>query len=173
MTKRTKKSKTQPTIVVIIALIIAIVTAIQESRQQTTPATPTLSGLVTQSLMMTATAALTTPTPTASLASNTTSVPRPTLNSVATDPPGLEVTPMAGTLYDITGTVSALGCPDSRCKVVDTYKKNNIIVVLGTVLGTGYKDKETRIWYQVLSHDGNKVYVHGSYVAVHNIGLTD
>ncbi len=173
MTKRTKKSKKQPTIVVIIALIIAIVTAIQQSRQPATTTTPVATGLVTQILIMTATSVPSTQIPAATVSSNETSVPRSTSLPVATDPPGLELTPMTGTLYDITGTVNALGCPDSRCKVIETYKKNNIIVVTGTVMGTTYKNKDTRIWYQVLSHNGNKVYVHGSYVALHDVGVTN
>lgn len=170
MTKRTKKSKTQPTIVVIITLIIAVVTAIQQSRQPTTPSTPVATGLVTQILIMTATAAPKTQIP-AATDSSSTLVPRPTNN--ATDVPGLEITPVIGSLYEVTGTVNALGCPDSRCKVIDTYNRRSIIVVTGTVMGTTYKTKKTRIWYQVISHNGNKVYIHGAFVALHNIGLTE
>ena len=74
---------------------------------------------------------------------------------------------MSGVLYEITGSVNAVSCPDTRCKVIDVYKKDSVIVVTGTVIGTTYKTKKTRLWYQVIFHDGSKVYVHGAYVKPH------
>lgn len=161
MTKRTKKSKKQPTIVVIITLIIAVITAIQQSRQQTSP-TPVATGGVTQI----ASAVAKTQVPAATVSSST-DVPLSTRKPVATDIPGLQITPMNGVLYEVTGTTSALGCPNSRCKEIEKYTKDNILVVTGMVIGTTYKDKKTRVWYEVIAHDGRKVYVHEAFVKPH------
>ena len=162
MTKR-KRSKKPTTLGVIVALIIAVIAALQ-SAQKTSAPIPTLTGLITQTFM-TATSDPNTPKPVSTLAA--TQVPQTTLKPLPTDLPGLEITPVNGTLFEITGSVNALGCPDSRCKVVDVYKKDSVIVVTGTVLGTTYKTKKTRLWYQVIFHDGSKVYVHGAYVKPH------
>jgi hypothetical protein len=166
MTKRSKKSKTQPTIVVIITLIIAVITALQQSRQQTSTTTPVATGGVTQIVSKTATPAPKTKVPAATVSSST-SVPLQTRKPVATDVPGLQVTPINGVIYDVTGSTNALGCPNSRCKVIEAYTKDNILIVTGSVIGTTYKDKKTRVWYQVIAHDGRKVYVHEAFVKPH------
>jgi len=183
MTERAKKRrKKTPTIAVIIALIIAIVTAIQQSQQQQGPSmVSTATGVVTLPPRVTSTAAPTnsvSDTPTLVVTQTTlpntlsltaTNVPLQTRKPVATVDPDLQITPMSGTLYEVVRSVDVLGCPDSRCKVIDTYKKGTIIVVTGTVNGTIYKEKKTRVWYQVLFHDGRNVYVHGAYAAPHEI----
>ena len=164
MTKRTKKSKTQPTIVVIIALIIAVITALQQSRQPTTPTVTTQ--LVTQMGLVTSTVAPKTPIPAATVSAGT-SAPLSTRKPIATDIPGLQVTPINGVLYEVVASTSALGCPNSRCKVIEKYTKDNILVVTGSVIGTTYKDKKTKVWYEVIAHDGRKVYVHEAFVKPH------
>jgi hypothetical protein len=182
MTERAKKRrKKTPTIAVIIALIIAIVMAIQQSQQQGPSMVPTVTGVVTLPPRVTSTAALTdsvSDTPalvvTETTVPNTlsptgTDMPLETRKPVSTVDPDLQITPMSGTLYEVVRSVDVLGCPDSRCKVIDTYKKGTIIVVTGTVNGTIYKEKKTRVWYQVLFHDGRNVYVHGAYAAPHEI----
>ena len=171
MTKYSKRTRRPTTLGVIVAIIIAVIAALQSAQKTNAPA-PTATGLITQ-MFMTATAAPNTPTTAVTLSPGATALP--TLASTASSPtrvlptdlPGLEITPMSGTLYEVTGSVNALGCPDTRCKVINLYKKDNIIVVTGTVMGTTYKTKKTRIWYQVIFHDGSKVYVHGSYVKPH------
>ncbi len=185
MTERTKKRrKKTPTIAVIIALIIAIVTAIQQSQQQGTPMISTATGVVTLPPRVTSTAALTntvsdTPvqivtetTVPNTLGPTATDIPLQTRKPMSTVDPDLQITPMSGTLYEVVRSVDVLGCPDTRCKVIDTYKKGVIIVVTGTVMGTMYKNKTTRVWYQVLSHDGRNVYVHGAFAAPHEIWFT-
>lgn len=166
MTKRSKKTKTTPTIAVIITLIIAVITALQQSRQQTTSTTPVATGGVTQILSKTATSPAKTKVPAATV-SSATSAPLSTRKPVATDIPGLQVTPINGVLYEVTASTNALGCPNSRCKVIDKYTKDNILVVTGTVIGTTYKDKKTKVWYEVIAHDGRKVYVHEAFVQPH------
>ncbi len=166
MTKRTKKSKTQPTIVVIITLIIAIVTAIQQNRQPATTTMPVATGGVTQILIMTATAAPKTQVPVVTVSSST-DVPLSTRKPIATDIPGLQITPINGVIYEVTGSTNALGCPNSRCKVIEAYTKDSILIVTGSVIGTTYKDKKTRVWYEVIAHDGRKVYVHEAFVKPH------
>jgi hypothetical protein len=64
----------------------------------------------------------------------------------------------------VTGSVGGLGCPDSRCKVVNEYKKGNIVPVTGAVDGTTYKTKKTRVWYVVIFHDGSRIFIHGGYL---------
>jgi hypothetical protein len=166
MTKRTKKSKTQPTIVVIIALIIAVVTALQQSRQQTSTTTTATTGPITQSLMITATSAPKTKVPAATVSSST-AAPLQTRKPIVTDIPGLQITPMNGVIYEVTGSTNALSCPNSRCKVIENYTKDNILIVTGSVIGTTYKDKKTKVWYEVVAHDGRKVYVHEAFVKLH------
>jgi hypothetical protein len=166
MTKRTKKSKAPSTIVVIIAAIIALVTAIQQNRQQSSTTTPVATGGVTQILIMTATPAPKTKVPAATVSSST-SVPLSTRKPFATDIPGLQITPMSGVIYEVTGSTNALGCPNSRCKVIEEYTKDSILIVTGMVIGTTYKDKKTKVWYQVIAHDGRKVYVHEAFVKPH------
>jgi hypothetical protein len=95
-------------------------------------------------------------------------VTRPPTLVLPTNPPDLDITPINGALYEVTGSVDALGCPDSRCKVIAAYKKGNIVVVTGSVIGTIYKTKKTNVWYQIVSHDGSRIYVHGAYVALHD-----
>jgi hypothetical protein len=51
--------------------------------------------------------------------------------------------------------------------VIEAYTKDNILIVTGSVIGTTYKDKKTRVWYQVIAHDGRKVYVHEAFVKPH------
>lgn len=162
MTKRTKKSKAPSTIMVIIAVIIALVTAIQQNRQQSTTTTPVATAGVTQI----ATAAPKTKVPAATV-SSATSAPLSTRKPIATDVPGLQVTPINGVIYEVTGSTSGLGCPNSRCKEIEKYTKDNILVVTGAVIGTTYKDKKTKVWYQVIAHDGRKVYVHEAFVKPH------
>ncbi len=181
--KRTK----QPTvnrrgISVIVLLIIILVTVLEENGKQVPAPVPT----VTAAPVLTLTFAATTDVPLVATADvpviatadvpadvtiiatvvlpSVTFVPAATRPPLATDLPGLEITRVAGVLYDVTGTVNALGCPDSRCRVIEVYKKNSIIVVTGLVTGTTYKNKKTRQWVQVIFHDGTKVYVHGEYV---------
>lgn len=102
------------------------------------------------------------------LSPTVTLVPMATTKPLATETPNIAVTPISdATLYDVIGTVNALGCPDSRCKVIDVYKKRSIVVVTGTVMGTTYKKEKTRLWYQVVFHDGRKVYVHGAFLTPH------
>jgi len=157
MTKRPTKRTNRPTTLgVIVALIIAVFAALQSAQKSSAPAS-TATGLITQ-MFMTATAAPNTPIP------NTTLLPT---RIPPTDLPGLEITPINGALYEVTGTVGALSCPDSHCKVIETYKKDSIVVVTGSVMGTTYKTKKTRVWYQIISHDGSKVYVHGEFVMPH------
>lgn len=110
-----------------------------------------------------------TPVPTATLivTPTVTLAPMATNKPFATEAPNLAITPIGGALYDVTGTVNALGCPDTRCKVIDVYKKRSIVVVTGTVMGTTYKKEKTRLWYQVVFHDGRKVYVHGAFLTPH------
>ncbi len=166
MTKRSTKRKKPPTIVVIIALIIVVVTAIQESMQQVSTVTPSATGLITQILSITVTTAPPTQVQ-APTVSSATSEPLSTRRPIATDIPGLQVTPMNGELYEVTTSTNALGCPNSRCKVIDKYNKDNILVVTGSVIGTTYKDKTTKVWYEVIAHDGRKVYVHEAFVQPH------
>lgn len=99
--------------------------------------------------------------------------PSPTLPPMATnrlqptEEPVLAITPVAPRLYDVTGTANALRCPDTRCKVIETYKRKNILVVTGVVTGTSYKGDKTKVWMQVISHEGTKVYVHASFLTPH------
>jgi len=170
MTKRPKRSKQPITIGGIVAIIIAVIVALQTAQKTNAPA-PTATGLITQ-MFMTATAA---PGLTAindapvapTLTAIPTQLPLVTSRPLPTDLPGLEITPINAALYEVTGSVGGLGCPDSRCKEISTYKKGSIIVVTGSVTGTTYKSKKTRLWYQVIFHDGSRIYVHASYVKPH------
>ena len=166
--KSTKRSKQPTTLGIIVALIIAVVAALQSAQKSNAPA-PTV--IITQMGLITATAAPNTQIPDATQPAKATLAPDGTLLPTRvspTDLPGLEITPINGVLYVVTGSVGALACPDSHCKVIDTYKKDSIVVVTGKVMGTTYKTKKTRVWYQVLYHDGSKVYVHGEFVEPHS-----
>jgi hypothetical protein len=167
MTKRPKRSKKPTTFGVIVALIIAVIAALQSAQKTSAPASTPVATIATQ-IIVTASAVP------ATQSSGATALP--TVMSAATSAatrvlptnlPRLEITPISGALYEVTGSVNALGCPDTRCKVIDVYKKDSVIVVTGMVMGTTYKTKKTRLWYQVIYHDGSRVYIHGSYVKPH------
>ncbi|MCA0456176.1 MAG: hypothetical protein LCI00_19515 [Chloroflexi bacterium] len=96
--------------------------------------------------------------PTQPLATNR---PRPTETS------SVQVTPMPAQLYDVTGTANALRCPDTRCKLIETYKRRNIVVVVGMVNGTSYKGDKSKVWMQIISHDGSRIYMHSSFLTPH------
>lgn len=168
MTKKPSKKKSQPTTLgVIIALIIAVIAALQSAQQTNAPAPTQI--VITQMGLITATAAPVTQVPnTTSVPVSTSNVTRPPTIAPPTNPPDLEITPINGALYEVTGSVSAFGCPDSRCKEITTYKKGNIVVVTGSVIGTTYKTKKTNVWYQIVSHDGSRIYVHGAYIKPHD-----
>jgi hypothetical protein len=167
--KRSKRTRQPTTIGVIVAIIIAVIAALQ-SAQKTAVPEPT-NVVITQSLLVTATAAPATQIPSATSAPiSTLSLIQPPTLVPPTNLPGLEITPINGALYEVTGSVGGLGCPGSRCKEVAAYKKGNILVVTGSVMGTTYKTKKTRVWYQVISHDGSRIYVHASYAKPHEVG---
>ncbi|MEP6987115.1 MAG: SH3 domain-containing protein [Chloroflexota bacterium] len=155
-----------------IAIIIAFIAAVWNYQRANAPV-PSTSG----SVFVTITAASDIQLPAVTLPSGVTALPTLMSDSTLsptrvppTDLPGLVITPINGALYEVTGSVGALGCPDSHCKEISTYKKGNILVVTGSVIGTTYKTKKTRIWYQVISHDGSRVYVHGEYIKPHDTG---
>jgi len=160
MTKHPKRSQKPTTLGVIVALIIAVIAALQSAQKTNAPA-PTSVTSATAAPGLTA-------INNAPVASRTTVLPTqsPSVTSrpLPTDLPGIEITPMNGTLYEVTGSVSGLGCPDSRCKVINEYKKGNIVAVTGAVDGTTYKTKKTRVWYVVIFHDGSKIFIHGGYL---------
>ena len=93
--------------------------------------------------------------------------PLATNQPMPTETSSIQVTPVAGQLYDVTGTANALRCPDTRCKLIETYKRRNIVVVVGTVIGTTFKGDKSKVWMQIISHDGSKVYVHSSFLTPH------
>jgi hypothetical protein len=167
MTKRSKRSQKPTTLGVIVALIIAVIAALQSAQKTNAPAPTAI--VITQLGLITATAApgltaINNP-PTASTGTVLpTQPPSVTSKPLPTDLPGIEITPINGALYEVTGSVSGLGCPDSRCKVVNEYKKGNIVGVTGAVDGTTYKTKKTRVWYVVIFHDGSKIFIHGGYL---------
>lgn len=163
MTKRPKRSRKPTTLGIIVAIIIAVIAALQSAQKTNAPA-PTAATSVTAAPGLTA-------INNAPVASTVTLLPTQpplvTSKPLPTNLPGLEITPMTSALYEVTGSIGGLSCPDSRCKVMNDYKKGSIVVVTGSVMGTTYKTKKTRIWYQVISHDGSRVYVHSAYVKLH------
>src|SRR4051812_4593550 len=117
MTKRPKRTNRPTTLGVIVAIIVAVIAALQSAQKTAAPAPTNI--VITQLGLITATAALNTPIPVATLSSSATvqatvmtNATLPPTRVSPTDLPGLVITPINGALYEVTGSVGALGCPD-------------------------------------------------------------
>jgi hypothetical protein len=166
--KRSKRTQQPNTIGVIVAIIIAVIAALQSAQKTAAPAQTTPVG--TQPIVIPTLVPATQVSGVTTAPTVPSDVTRPLTLIPPTNLPGLEITPINGALYEVTGSVGGLGCPDSRCKEIAAYKKGNILVVTGSVMGTTYKTKKTRVWYQVIFHDGSRIYVHASYAKPHDVG---
>lgn len=181
--KRTSKStnSTWRNILLLVALAVIVVIVLDPNNRRgsapsipptiiTRPPETSAAGVntaVPTPALPEATAAAATPSPVTAATSAVTLPPLATNKPLATDENAVPVTPIAGLLYDVLRSANALRCPDTRCKLIETYKKDNIVVVTGLVDGTTYKGDKSKVWVQIISHSGTKVYVHASLVTPH------
>lgn len=178
--KRTSKStnSTWRNILLLVALAVIVVIVLDpNNRRGSAPSIPPTiitrppetsgAGVSTAAPSPTLSAVAATPSPMTAATSAVTLPPLATNKPLATDENAIPVTPITGLLYDVLRSANALRCPDTRCKVIETYKKDNIVVVTGLVDGTSYKGDKSKVWVQIISHSGTKVYVHASLVTPH------
>jgi hypothetical protein len=176
MKRSAKSTKSTWRNILLLAVIIVIVIIVLDPNNSRSPTTPPAT-IVTRP-PETSAANMNTAVPTLTLPASATSLPvtpapAQTLPPLATNRPiateenAIQVTPIAGLLYDVRRSANALRCPDTRCKVIETYKKDNIVVVTGMVNGTSYKGDKSKVWMQIISHSGTRVYIHASLVTPH------
>ncbi len=181
--KRSAKStnSTWRNILLLVAFIVIIVIVLDPNNRRgsapsipptiiTRPPETSVSGVNTTAPTLTLPAATLPPTatpPPITAAPTQTLLPLATNRPIPTEASIANVTPIAGLLYDVLRSANALRCPDTRCKMIEEYKKDNIVVVTGMVNGTSYKGDKSKVWVQIISHSGTRVYVHASLVTPH------
>lgn len=169
------KNSTWRNILLLVAIIVLVVIVLDpnNSRSPNTPPATSVTRPPETSVAGIPTAAPTRTIPPAATSQPVTAAPVQTLPPLATNRPipteesVANVTPMAGLLYDVLRSANALRCPDTRCKMIEEYKKDNIVVVTGMVNGTSYKGDKSKLWMQIISHSGTRVYVHASLLRPH------